>query len=159
MDTHSKIEILECNFEDPSHLQAIVDLTAAYMADPMGGEESMPETVRLNLPKLLTDHPAKLILLAKINHTYVGICTAFIGISTFYARPYFNVHDIAVLPAYRDKGVGQQLLESLIEIARQRNYCKITLEVRHDNLPAQHLYRKLGFEDTKPPMYFWTKWL
>lgn len=159
MDTLNKIDIIECNLDDPDQQKAIVELTASYMADPMGGEDPMPENVRANLPQVLAAHPARLILLAKDNDKYVGICTAFVGISTFYARPYFNVHDIAVLPAYRGKGIGRQLLECLIEIARQRNYCKITLEVRHDNLPAQHLYRKLGFEDTKPPMYFWTKWL
>lgn len=159
MDTYSNIEIIECNFDDPEQIRAIGELTAAYMADPMGGEDRMSDTVKSNLPRVLAEHPARLVLLAKADCGYVGICTAFIGISTFYARPYFNVHDIAVLPAYRKKGVGQQLLERLIEIARARGYCKITLEVRHDNHAAQQLYRKLGFDDIKPPMYFWTKWL
>ncbi len=153
------IEIVECNFDEAEHLKAIEDLTAAYMADPMGGGVRMSESVKAELPGMLSKHPAKLILLARVDNVYVGICTAFIGISTFYARPYFNIHDIAILPAYRGKGIGQKLLETIIEIARQRNYCKITLEVRHDNLPAQNLYRKMGFADTEPPMYFWTKWL
>ncbi|MGC8824572.1 MAG: GNAT family N-acetyltransferase [Bacteroidales bacterium] len=159
MDMQQSAKIIECNFEDPEHLKAIGELTAAYMLDPMGGGERMADHVKENLSAVLSAHPAKLVLLARVNENYVGICTAFIGISTFYARPYFNVHDIAVLPAYRGQGIGRQLLERIIAIARERNYCKVTLEVRHDNLPAQHLYRELGFADTEPPMYFWTKWL
>ncbi|MCX7987139.1 MAG: GNAT family N-acetyltransferase [Bacteroidales bacterium] len=155
----NNIEIIECDFSHPDHLKAVGELTAAYMNDPMGGHIRMDDKIKSELPIVLAKHPAKLVLLAKAGNNYVGICTAFIGISTFYARPFFNVHDIAVLSEYRGRGIGQKLLEKVIDIARKHNYCKITLEVRHDNVVAQKLYQKLGFANSEPPMYFWTKWL
>ncbi len=154
-----EIKITECDLNNPLHQQKLSDLTAAYMLDPMGGGEKMSERIKEDLPRILSEFPNKLILFALADDVYVGICTAFINISTFYARPYFNVHDIAVLPEYRGIGIGKRLLEKIIEIARERNYCKITLEVRYDNFSAQSLYRQLGFTDTEPPMFFWTKWL
>jgi ribosomal protein S18 acetylase RimI-like enzyme len=154
-----KIDIIECDFSNQEHLRAIGELTAAYMSDPMGGNEIMPAEVKERLPKVLAAHPAREVFFAKVDDKFVGIITCFINISTFYARPYYNIHDVAVLPEYRNLGIGERLINKVIEKAKNQNFCKITLEVRHDNFPAQHLYNKLGFEDTTPPMYFWTRWL
>ena len=51
---------------------------------------------------------------------------------------------IALLPAYRNQGIGTKLLNSLIEEART-HYPAISLSVSTDN-PAARLYQRLGFE-------------
>ena len=48
-------------------------------------------------------------------------------------------------------------LEKLIELAQEREFCKVTLEVRDDNTVAQAMYKELGFADCEPKMHFWTK--
>jgi ribosomal protein S18 acetylase RimI-like enzyme len=153
------IQIIECDFNNPEHREQIVRLISAYMLDPMGGEEAMADDVKLNLVDVLENHPARLVLLAKVGNEYAGITNCFINISTFRAKPYFNVHDVTVLKEYRGKGIGRKLLEKVIEIARNRGYCKITLEVREDNKNAKALYQSLGFSDYEPFMHFWTKTL
>ena len=50
---------------------------------------------------------------------------------------------IAVLPAYVGKGVGTQLLSSMLEAAREK-YASIVLSVRATN-PAKRLYERMGF--------------
>ena len=52
---------------------------------------------------------------------------------------------IAVLPEHRGKGVGKQLLQEVIERARNRSVTRLFLEMRDGN-PAEHLYRGFGFE-------------
>ncbi len=148
-----------CDFSNPEHRKQIIELTRAYMRDPMGGGEEMSQEVKQTLAEKLANHPCTMIFFARVDSKYVGIATCFINISTFYAKPYFNVHDIAILPEYRGKGIGKKLLEKIIDVGREKGFCKITLEVRHDNINAQKLYKSLGFADTQPPMYFWTKWL
>jgi len=54
---------------------------------------------------------------------------------------------IAILPEYRGKGVGSQLLSRLLEMA-QAQYPSISLSVSLDN-PALRLYQRLGFEDVQ----------
>jgi ribosomal protein S18 acetylase RimI-like enzyme len=153
------LEITACDFKNPEHREKLIELTAAYMRDPMGGGEIMTSETQNHLIEGLSNHPACMVLFAKVDGSYAGIITCYINFSTFKAKPYFNVHDIAVLKEFRGQGVGRKMLESVIEIGRQRHYCKITLEVRDDNHNAKHLYDSLGFRDCEPKMYFWTKTL
>lgn len=52
---------------------------------------------------------------------------------------------IAVRPEYRARGFGKILIEKLFEAARERGSKRMFLEMRRGN-PAEHLYRKVGFE-------------
>lgn len=53
--------------------------------------------------------------------------------------------NIAVLPAYRGRGIGGRLMEALLRKATDARLCEITLEVRVSNKPAIHLYERFGF--------------
>lgn len=52
---------------------------------------------------------------------------------------------LAVDPQYHRQGLGQVLLYSLLEKARDRGLEQATLEVRASNLAAISLYQKFGF--------------
>jgi ribosomal-protein-alanine N-acetyltransferase len=58
-----------------------------------------------------------------------------------------HVTNIALLPDYRGKGLGTDLLSQATIEARKLGACTMTLEVRVSNYIAQSLYRKLGFEN------------
>ncbi|ERK32232.1 ribosomal protein S18-alanine N-acetyltransferase [Clostridium intestinale] len=58
-----------------------------------------------------------------------------------------HITNIAVHPDYRCKGIGETLLNALLDKAYARGAKEITLEVRVSNLPAQWLYKKLGFSE------------
>jgi putative acetyltransferase len=51
-----------------------------------------------------------------------------------------------LLPDFRGHGVGSALVERAIEIARERQAYKITLQVWPHNEAAIRLYEKFGFE-------------
>lgn len=56
------------------------------------------------------------------------------------------VGGVGVSPAYRGKGVGRGLMESLIASARSRHLEQLQLEVIEGNTNAYQLYRKLAFK-------------
>lgn len=56
-----------------------------------------------------------------------------------------HVTNVAISTAFRGQGLGELLMQSLIELARQRGARSMTLEVRATNGVAQSLYTKLGF--------------
>jgi ribosomal protein S18 acetylase RimI-like enzyme len=51
---------------------------------------------------------------------------------------------IAVVPSRRGRGLGKELLEALLEQAREDGYPAVSLSVEPDN-PALHLYERHGF--------------
>ena len=55
--------------------------------------------------------------------------------------------NLAVDPDCRRKGLGKELILSLIEALRQRGSRCLTLEVRDSNAPARALYEGLGFQE------------
>lgn len=57
-----------------------------------------------------------------------------------------DVQTIALSEQYRGKGIGRELLNTLIDAARQRQVRQLFLEVRADNANAIALYQSSGFE-------------
>jgi ribosomal protein S18 acetylase RimI-like enzyme len=139
------IAVLEADLRNPQHQEAIVYLVDAYARDPMGGGKALPEEVRTGLIPGLQRHPTTLVFLAWHNDVPVGIAICFVGFSTFLARPLINIHDLAVIPAYRGQGIGRLLLAQVAVRGQALGCCKLTLEVRADNHPAQQLYEAVGF--------------
>jgi ribosomal protein S18 acetylase RimI-like enzyme len=113
----------------------------------MGGEKALSAEVRAALIPGLQRHPTTVVFLAWHSATPVGIAVCFVGFSTFLARPLLNIHDLAVIPAYRRHGVGRLLLEQVAAKGTALGCCKLTLEVRADNHSAQRLYEAVGFDN------------
>lgn len=141
------ITVLDADLDDPRHARAVVDLVAAYARDPMGLGRDLDDGVRASLVEGLRAHPTTMVALAFDAHRPVGIAVCFLGFSTFAARPLVNIHDLAVLPGARGRGVGRRLLEHVEARARALGCCKLTLEVLDRNETALRLYRAFGFGD------------
>jgi ribosomal protein S18 acetylase RimI-like enzyme len=57
-------------------------------------------------------------------------------------RQHLRVVDIAVLPAFRGRGLARAVLRQLQQDGRD-----VLLSVPHDNIPARRLYDSLGFKE------------
>ena len=143
------VEIVEADFEAAAHRAGILHVLNSYAGDPSGGGEPLSPDVRKRLVPALRDHPAALVLLAIADGRAVGVAVCFHGFSTFQARPLLNIHDLAVIPEWRGKGVGRALLEATEARARRSGCCKLTLEVQDSNARALGLYRSFGFDDLR----------
>jgi ribosomal-protein-alanine N-acetyltransferase len=58
----------------------------------------------------------------------------------------WHLMNIAVIPEFRRRGIGQSLLERVFEITETDPRRGYTLEVRVSNAEAIRLYERLGFE-------------
>jgi ribosomal protein S18 acetylase RimI-like enzyme len=142
------VRIVVAELDRPAHQRDVVAMTVAYAQDAMGNAGPLPAEVLQRLIPALRAHRTTLILLAYLDQEAVGIATCFVGFSTFAARPLINIHDLAVLPPYRGRGIGRALLDAVEQQARQRGCVKLTLEVHADNQRARAVYKDLGFSDT-----------
>jgi len=53
-----------------------------------------------------------------------------------------------VYPAYQRRGIGQRLVEWLLDSCKVAGVSTVDVELRADNRAAYRLYRKLAFEET-----------
>lgn len=141
------VQVREADFGDGRDAKGIIAVLDSYASAPVGGGKPLAPDVRERLIPMLREHPTSLALLAFVDDEPVGIAVCFFALSTFRAAPLLNIHDLAVLPQYRGKGVGRALLKAVEEHARRKGCCKLTLEVLDDNTRARSLYRRFGFDD------------
>jgi ribosomal-protein-alanine N-acetyltransferase len=79
-------------------------------------------------------------VVAKQNFEIVG----FAGLK--YVLDEADIMNIVTKKSKRNLGIGTLLLKELLQFAKQNNIKTLTLEVNENNLPAIHLYEKLGFK-------------
>ncbi len=151
-----QVSIIEADFSSETHADAILSITNAYAQDPMGLNKPLSGEVKNKLIRELRKFPCTICFLAIYNEKAVGLANCFYGFSTFEGKKLINIHDLAVLPSARNKGIGEALLSAVEKKAKEENCCKITLEVREDNR-AQKLYKRFGFSGGEPKMFFMTK--
>ena len=79
----------------------------------------------------------------------VGIC----GVKKIFEEG--EISNVAVHPGYRGRGISRQMLETLLQEARDDGVEDFTLEVRAGNDVAIRLYESLGFltEGVRPHFY------
>ena len=135
------------DYGDRRDAAELVMLLDAYASDPMGGGAPLCQETREALVPGLAATPGAFSLIARLDGKPAGLANCFTGFSTFAAEPLVNVHDMGVLPEYRDRGIGRALLLAVEDEARRRGACKITLEVLSGNERAKALYLALGFGD------------
>lgn len=139
------LQVLQADYANPRHAQAVVDLLDAYASDPAGGGQPLSPFARERLVPELAARPTAFSVLAFESGQAVGLINCIEGFSTFACRPLVNVHDVAVLAGHRGKGVAQHMLTVVEAIARARGACKLTLEVLSGNRSALRLYERAGF--------------
>ena len=79
----------------------------------------------------------------------VGIC----GVKKIFEEG--EISNVAVRPGFRGRGISRQMLETLLQEARDDGVENFTLEVRAGNDVAIRLYESLGFltEGVRPHFY------
>jgi ribosomal protein S18 acetylase RimI-like enzyme len=65
--------------------------------------------------------------------------------NTLVMRPIWLLEDLYVDPSARGLGVATSLLRYAEDFARSTGAERLTLATAHDNLTAQHIYKKLGY--------------
>ena len=69
------------------------------------------------------------------------------GSPTFLPRTWASVDDVFVESAYRNRGMGRALLQSVLAWARERGADGISLQVAAANTRGRKFYQDLGFRE------------
>ncbi len=123
------------------------------MADPMGNYPPLDGAEQQKLLADLSTHPTVEVLLMSLNGEYIGMTTFFVNYSTFRLKPYIYIHDVVVHKTLRNR-YGQSMIKELVRLAQERDYCKLTLEVRNDNPAAQKCTAGWASKPAVPRCFF-----
>jgi GNAT superfamily N-acetyltransferase len=101
---------------------------------------------------LFGERPQASAVIARVGGDAVGFAIWFSTYSTFLSKPGIYLEDLFVLPAWRGRGVGRELLRHLARIAVDRGCGRIEWSVLNWNEEAIRFYRGIGAR----PMDEWT---
>lgn len=112
--------------------------------------ERAPDAVLATEEGLIRDgfgaHTFFQCLIADYNGQPAGFALYFFNYSTWVGRPGIYVEDLFVLPHFRCKGIGKELLRQVAAIAIENGCQRLQWEVLDWNTPAIDFYRDLGAE-------------
>ena len=113
------------------HLPAILEIDGAAFSHPWS---------RASFEQCFADDKTY-ILVAENNERVLGFGVAYtVGDEG-------EIATLAVDGAARGQGLGEQILQSLLDLCRERAAHKVFLEVRASNAAAQRLYNRCGFAE------------
>ena len=128
--------IRKMNLEDVS---TIAELEKVCFSDPWS-ENSIASEV---------ENPLSYWLVAEVDGEVAG----YVGSQTVLDAA--DMMNLAVSPDYRRQGIGQALVNALVEHLQQNKVIALLLEVRVSNAPAIALYESLGFAQVgRRPKYY-----
>lgn len=156
------LQVIKVDYNNERHARHLVELLDCYATDPMGGGVALSDFAAQNLVSELAKRSNAFSLMAYIDGQPAGLMNCFEGFSTFACRPLINVHDVVVAQEYRRMGVSEALFNQVEQEAKQRDCCKLTLEVLQGNSIAQAAYEKYGFnhyqlDEFNGAAMFWEK--
>ena len=88
-----------------------------------------------------SEYDTNRIITAKVDDIVAGYITYSVIIDEV------QIANVAVHPDFRRKGIGEKLLQHLIDESKNSDMLLITLEVRKSNTPAIKLYEKCNFSE------------
>jgi GNAT superfamily N-acetyltransferase len=134
------LEIRPAKIEDVPTIFTLIQALAEY--------EKLSHLVTGNSTELAEhlfgEHPYAEAIVAEWDHLSVGFALFFTNYSTFLTRPGIYVEDIFVLPEYRRRGIGKQMLIYLGKLAIERKAGRLEWSVLDWNETAIAFYEKMG---------------
>ncbi|MDP4164307.1 MAG: ribosomal protein S18-alanine N-acetyltransferase [Bacillota bacterium] len=124
--------MLTFRFMEEQDIDQIVEIEHISFATPWSKEAFYNE---------LYQNQFALYIVLEEQEKIIGYCGVWVVVDEAH------VTNVAVLPEYRGRKLGEALMIKLMEVARQRGAKTMTLEVRVSNHVAQSLYRKMGFQN------------
>lgn len=153
----SNIQIIKARVEDAKSIIEYLDQIGKESDNLTFGEEGIGYTIEDELKVIqgFEENLNSTMFIALDQGKIISIGN--LSASKRDRTKHVSILGISVLKDYWHKGVGKQLMKTLIEFAQQAPDTRfIHLEVRSDNNHAIHLYESVGFKKntTIPQMMF-----
>ena len=100
---------------------------------------------RAGLEAIINNAHVGKILIAKKGEVIIGMVNLLFTISTSEGTKVALLEDMVIDESFRGSGLGSELLDQAILIAKANGCARITLLTDHDNTRAINFYKNKGF--------------
>ena len=128
---------------DETHLAQLETLVAAY--HEFEHIPSLPQQRARAIRQLIANPSLGAIWLIEVEGVVAGYIALCRGFSIEFAGFDAFIDEFYLLPEFRGRGVGKQVLTEIAEQARRLDINALHLEVARDNQAARKLYASAGF--------------
>lgn len=90
-------------------------------------------------------NPDYICLLAEDNNKAIGYIAASPKKFGYRLSKYIEIENMGVMPNYRSKGIGTQLINECLKIAKERGFQKVYVNSYFDNEKTIKFYERKGF--------------
>lgn len=137
----SELRISPATKFDIPALCGLLDILFSQEAEFSPNHESQSRGLALIIGSPDVGH----ILVARKGNEVVGMAGLLYTVSTALGGKVALLEDMVVSPAARGAGIGTQLLQKAVELARRNGCRRITLLTDNVNVSAQRFYQTHGF--------------
>jgi ribosomal protein S18 acetylase RimI-like enzyme len=123
---------IQCQRENLSFEQLLELHLAAYNCEPPYVVSGWDELLVYFLSK-----PQPVIVTCRRQNQIIGACLGFVAETGHY------IYSVCLLPEFRRKGYGYQMLQTYLSLTKENTYL---LDVQNSNIPARKLYEQMGFK-------------
>lgn len=123
-------------------------------------ERLMPQLTQAPLPtrdelQALIDSPSRLIIIRSPGETGPIVGSACLGVFRTPSGLHAHIEDVIVEEAMRGQGLGEALVNTLLEMARDMGLKGVSLTCNPRRVAANQLYKKMGFKEWKTNIYWY----
>lgn len=98
---------------------------------------------------MLENDNSRCIMVAEVDHTVVGMCTAQILVSTAEGGKAALIEDVVVHKDYKGRGIGRSLMSSLEDWSKSQDVKRLELLADRNNQSALEFYKSLKWTETQ----------
>jgi GNAT superfamily N-acetyltransferase len=106
--------------------------------------------------ELIEDERAGAVLLARVGEDVIGVLAASWQLAIHVPGHYATIQDLWVHPTWRSRAIGAELIDALVELARERGMARIEVGLPRESFAAidatAAFYRRNDFAPLGPRM-------
>ena len=130
-----------------SDLSIIYELAIEFVESVKDGEGIAKDVVHQNSRNALTN-PNSYILVAETEGKVIGFISFMTRKTIIHSGLCGLIDELVVSKRYHRKGVGKELINTVVKECRKLRCCEVELSTEFTNVNAREFYKHCGFEET-----------
>jgi ribosomal protein S18 acetylase RimI-like enzyme len=123
-------------------------------------ERLIPQLTKAPIPtrdelQALIDSPSRLIVIRSPGQSGPIVGSACLGVFRTPSGLHAHIEDVIVDESMRGQGLGEALVNALLDIAREMGFQGVSLTCNPRRAAANELYKKMGFKEWKTNTYWY----